>query len=1116
MTRGKWLKQWWEQWRSHQLPQKPRISYLGAFVLTVFSCLIVYTTSSLAQSSVNRVSPSLVEITQEWQYRWEDSSPPQTQISEGMLSQISSEQWQSFQFPGKIPKPKQKTPQILWLRVPLPPKHWESPTLYLGAVPYILDVYLGEKHLYNQWSLNAANHAILTDYQLPLIQLESGFQNQSLLFRVYVGDNTSIYIGLFDRVVLGEHNAVIKRFFQRQTPSLLGILFFALGLIILGLSLSRPDRKSYIYFGGLTTMIGIYTLSRSFFIPVFINYLETLRFWEYTSFYLIPVNGCLFFQEMFKMRCQSTIRHLWKIHLAYTVAALILVTTQTLSWSQTVTSAQVLFIASAIIILTKAVQISRTGNVEAKLFTLGFSLLTLSALNDILIYRLEWVNWYQKLYPWGTLLFILSLGVLLERKFIQARHLLQNYAIELEQKNTKLQRLDQLKDEFLANTSHELKTPLNGIIGIAESLIDGVTGTLSDATQFNLSLIVSSGRRLHQLVNDLLDFSQLKHHDLHLNIKPIGLREITHVVLAISHPLVGQKDIELINSIKPDIPPVDADENRVQQILYNLINNAIKFTEQGTIEVSATPVHDMLQIHVIDTGIGIAPDKIDRIFESFEQADGSIARHYGGTGLGLAITKQLVELHGGTIKVESTPGVGSRFSFTLPLSQGKVEYKPTIELSQIQEYSPRTVNPDRILMAQEAAVTPEGTFHILIVDDEPTNLQVIVNHLSLQNYAITQASSALEALELIRLGFKPDLILLDIMMPQMTGYELCKKLREQFLPNELPIVLLTAKNQISDLVEGFAVGANDYLTKPVLKNELLARIKTHLRLAKINAAYGRFVPYEFLQFLERESIVDVQLGDQVQKEMSILFADIRSFTSLSEQLSPKANFDFLNSYLGRVGPVIRHYRGFIDKYIGDAVMALFPQIADDAVQAAIEMQKQVDLYNTHRQACGYEPIAIGIGVHTGSLMLGTVGESQRMDTTVIADAVNLASRLEGLTKIFGVEILISEETLNELTNAHHYSYRFLGRVTVKGKRQPIAIFEVFDSNPPPLIELKRQTQTEFERGVNLYVQKQFTQAQQVFTQLWQWDERDRVVQFYQERCEQAERSGVSEVDIVIR
>ena len=219
--------------------------------------------------------------------------------------------------------------------------------------------------------------------------------------------------------------------------------------------------------------------------------------------------------------------------------------------------------------------------------------------------------------------------------------------------------------------------------------------------------------------------------------------------------------------------------------------------------------------------------------------------------------------------------------------------------------------------------------------------------------------------------------------------------------------MLTAKDRVSDLVEGLGVGANDYLTKPVSKNELLARIKTHIELSKINIAYGRFVPREFLRFLERESIVDVRLGDQVLKEMSILFADIRSFTTLSEGMSPEENFNFLNSYLSRVGPVIRNRRGFIDKYIGDAVMALFPESADDALQAAIAIQKEVAIYNRYRQKSGYRAIAIGIGLHRGSLMLGTIGEEQRMESTVISDAVNLASRLEELTKVYGVSILIS-------------------------------------------------------------------------------------------------------------
>ena len=426
-----------------------------------------------------------------------------------------------------------------------------------------------------------------------------------------------------------------------------------------------------------------------------------------------------------------------------------------------------------------------------------------------------------------------------------------------------------------------------------------------------------------------------------------------------------------------------------------------------------------------------------------------------------------------------------------------------------------TITRKEILTDEEASAPTEGAFKILIVDDEPVNLQVLVNHLSLQNYAITQASNGIEALDVIRRGFQPDLILLDIMMPKMTGYELCHKIREQFLATEVPVVLLTAKNQVSDLVEGFSAGANDYLTKPVSKNELLARIKTHIQLSKINAAYGRFVPHEFLQFLERESIVDVQLGDQVQKEMTVLFSDIRSFTTLSEKMSPKENFDFINAYLSRVSPVIRNYHGFIDKYIGDAIMALFPQTADDAVQAAIDMQKQVSLYNTYRQENSDQPIAIGIGLHTGTLMLGTVGESQRMEGTVIADAVNLASRLEGLTKFYGVDILISEQTLSRLDNPHNYNYRFLGRYKVKGKSEPVNVFEVYDADPKHLIELKRQTRAEFEQGVSFYVGEKFTEAQQIFERVLHENQQDRVTQLYIERCQKAQRFGVSELNIVI-
>jgi two-component system, sensor histidine kinase ChiS len=441
----------------------------------------------------------------------------------------------------------------------------------------------------------------------------------------------------------------------------------------------------------------------------------------------------------------------------------------------------------------------------------------------------------------GGLVYILvSTPARLKIAIEEATRALKDSENALKSANNELQRLDRIKDEFLANTSHELRTPLNGIIGIAESLIDGVTGNLGEPTINNLNMIVASGRRLSSLVNDILDFSKLKNSNIELQIKPVGMREIAEIVIKLSGTLIINKKLQLINNIHPETPLVNADENRLQQILYNLVGNAIKFTEKGTIEISAE-IHEnnYLAITVSDTGIGIPEDKFSKIFQSFEQADGSTAREYGGTGLGLAITKQLVELHGGTIDIKSTVGLGSKFIFTLPIA-GTEDLKIPVTLAfkkdlPIAKEILYIDNVEKPVIKKDYLQETADKFKILIVDDEPVNLQVLVNHLSLQNYAITQATNGIEALEIIDKGFKPDLILLDVMMPKMTGYEVTEKLRERFSASELPILLLTAKTQVKDLVTGFDIGANDYLAKPINKDELIARIKTHINLTKLRA-----------------------------------------------------------------------------------------------------------------------------------------------------------------------------------------------------------------------------------------------------------------------------------------
>ncbi|MCW6052407.1 response regulator [Lyngbya sp. CCAP 1446/10] len=695
----------------------------------------------------------------------------------------------------------------------------------------------------------------------------------------------------------------------------------------------------------------------------------------------------------------------------------------------------------------------------------------------------------------------------------------------LENKNTELQRLDKLKDEFLANTSHELRTPLNGIIGIAESLIDGATGKLPETTNFNLALISSSGKRLSSLINDILDFSQLKHKTLELQTKSVNLREIVFIILKLSQPLVGIKNLQLINSVAPELPPIAADENRLEQILYNLIGNAIKFTESGTVEISAALItsheesspNPELAITVSDTGIGIPEDKLERIFESFEQADGSTAREYGGTGLGLAVVKQLVELHGGKISVSSDVGVGSQFIFTLPLSDSQPEFsskQPRLTEGEgiliTPELDPQSSLVNSTLSAQRNLIEEGEKIKVLVVDDEPINIQVIANNLAVENYAITQASNGREALNLIESGFKPDLILLDVMMPQMTGYEVCREVRKKYSPLEMPILVLTAKNQTSDLVEAFNSEANDYLTKPFIKKELLARIKTQITLAKLNAAYGKFVPHDFLNLLEKPSIIEVKLGDNQEKNMTVLFADIRSFTVLSEQMTPAENFAFINSYLGRVSPAIRKNNGFIDKYIGDAVMALFPTSPSDGVRAAIDMQKELNIYNEQREQNGLLPIAIGIGLHAGNLMLGTIGEPERMESTVISDAVNLASRLEGLTKVYGSGILVSGEIIDRLEDSETYNYRFVDRVTVKGKTTAVSVFEIYDTETEKSILLKQQTAESFQEALNFYYQKKFVAAQKIFENILDINPDDLVATLYFKRSRKYRMYGVPE------
>jgi len=429
---------------------------------------------------------------------------------------------------------------------------------------------------------------------------------------------------------------------------------------------------------------------------------------------------------------------------------------------------------------------------------------------------------------------------------------------------------------------------------------------------------------------------------------------------------------------------------------------------------------------------------------------------------------------------------------------------------------------------------------VLIVDDTPENIQVLMGTLKDQ-YAIVAAVNGEKALKLAVSDPQPDLILLDIMMPGMDGFEVCRRLKDDPATRAIPVIFLSALDDTTNKVKGFSLGAVDYMSKPFEPEEVHVRVNTHLtinrlkqslakknreleaynqsledrvkertvELASLNSIYERFVPREFIQLLGKKSILDISLGDQVSHQMTVMFADIRGWTTFLEKMTPQEAFNFINAYLRRVSPIIKECNGFIDQYYGDGVMALFPGFPDDAVKAAVAMQAAVAEYNKERMQNGFDPIVIGVGLHLADLMLGIIGSEDRMQGAVVADAVNLAARIEGLNKTYGSYVSLSDDTFFALKEPKKYRHRFIDKVRVKGREDAVAVYEVFEGDPEGLAGLKEQTKSMFENGLQLYYGKRFSEASVYFNQVLDKNSADLAAKIYLKRCTNYMVNGVS-------
>lgn len=478
-------------------------------------------------------------------------------------------------------------------------------------------------------------------------------------------------------------------------------------------------------------------------------------------------------------------------------------------------------------------------------------------------------------YPFDMLISVTALSAFWFTSYFQT-------TLQTKKLSVKLQKEINTKDDFLANTSHELRNPLHGMMSIAQTML---AKQEDKEAQNDLKLMVTIGNHMTHMLDDLLDLVKLKEKTLRLHLKPLNAHNLASGVSTMFRFMLKEKPIEVVVRIPIDSPLVLADETRLIQIFMNLIHNAIKFTEQGTITIDAKVVRKQLYISVTDTGIGIDKNMQESVFEPYEQVDSTMTSIGGGLGLGLSICHELVSLHGGTMSVSSTIGRGSTFTFSLPIAKSQNVEDRELNIDKDTAFIKYSFLNDLSKEHNIIATTETNSFvtshaRILIVDDDAVNLQVLVNAFSTDSFEIETALSGAEALDMLQ-NYSYDLVISDIMMPHMSGYDLAKHIREKFSISELPILFLTARQQSEDIQLAFLSGANDYVKKPMEYMELKSRVKALIQVKqsseerlRIEAAWlqAQIQPHFFFNTLN--SIISLHgVDEEKMEELLLAFSD---------------------------------------------------------------------------------------------------------------------------------------------------------------------------------------------------------------------------------------------------
>ncbi len=594
------------------------------------------------------------------------------------------------------------------------------------------------------------------------------------------------------------------------------------------------------------------------------------------------------------------------------------------------------------------------------------------------------------------------------------------------QQAERLLEADQLKTEFFQNISHEFRTPLTLTIGPLESACN----RKEDLPYEQAVIALRNSRRLLRLVNQLLDLQRLDAGRMQPSFRPCDLVGFCYSTAESFRAYCEKKGLHLITQLQ-DCPLLYLDIERFDKVIYNLLSNAVKFTpEGGTITLTVAPAGAHCLLQVKDTGIGIRTEQIPYLFERFHQAEGSASRSYEGSGLGLALVKELVELHGGQISVESVYGEGTTFSVWLHFGSTHLpaervleipaefhSSKAAVELADVEADLSENEAENNNFEALEPINSETVAGTVLVVDDNPDLRFYVSGILRDSGFAVLLARNGQEGFAVAK-SRRPDLILTDLMMPVVSGLDLIRMIRQDEELQGTPTILLTAKADEDTRIEGVERGADAYLSKPFNDRELLAEVRNLIALKQnerrvllLNSYLTESVLRRFLppSMVKAAAAGDLALDLRPEPRLiTILFSDIVGFTEMANTLRSRRVAELLNEYLAAMTKAIFDSGGTVDKFVGDAVMALFgapeeltpnEQVRRAVAAARLMLQALKELNQRWLEQGivgenGVPPVRFRCGIHQGTAVVGMFGGPDRSDYTAIGPSVNIAARLQ--------------------------------------------------------------------------------------------------------------------------